>query len=74
MDITGREVVVGDTKIFKFNLAEMEWKLTVNDGITAAYKKYGNAIWERLVAGEKKAPSEKKENINIDPVDKRLAW
>ena len=74
IDIAGREIVIGGTKTFKFNLPEMEWKLTVNDGITAAYKKHGNAIWERLVAGENKGPSEKKEKIDIDPGDRRLAW
>jgi 3-isopropylmalate dehydratase small subunit len=48
IDVPTRTIVVGDGTVFKFKMAEMEYRLTVNKGITESYKMYGKAIWEKL--------------------------
>lgn len=45
IDVPTRTIVVGG-KNLKFKMAEMEYRLTVNNGISESYKMYGKAIWE----------------------------
>jgi hypothetical protein len=52
LDIPGRTATVA-RQSFPFKLSEMEYNLTVNDGVAKSYRKYGKAIWEKFTgAGE----------------------
>ena len=50
------EVEKGEWKEWKFELSEMEYKLTLNKGVTESYRRFGRGVWEGLMgAGEKEA-------------------
>lgn len=44
IDVPNRTIVVGHGEMFPFKMAEMEYRLTVNKGITESYKRYGKVI------------------------------
>lgn len=48
IDIPTRQIIIGGDKTFKFQRAEMEWRLTVNRGLCEAYKKFGKEIWQHM--------------------------
>jgi 3-isopropylmalate dehydratase small subunit len=48
IDVPTRTIVVGGRKEFKVKMAETEYRLTVNKGISESYKMYGKAILEKL--------------------------
>jgi 3-isopropylmalate dehydratase small subunit len=72
IDVPTRTIVVGDWRVFKFKIAEMECRLTVKKGITQSYSMYGKAIWEKLTEGdvEVKVSDETEGKV----VDKRMEW
>lgn len=71
IDVPTRTIRVGG-KDFKFRLAEMEYRLTMNKGITEAYKRYGKAIWEKLTESDTDVKVE--EEMVGKMTDKRLDW
>ncbi|KAK5168966.1 uncharacterized protein LTR77_006275 [Saxophila tyrrhenica] len=48
IDIEARKIEVGG-KVWEFRLSNMEYKLTVNNGIAKTYGRFGKKIWERLM-------------------------
>ena len=49
IDIPKRLIKVSQES-FNFQMAEMEYRLTMNKGLQASYKKFGRDIWRRLAA------------------------
>lgn len=72
IDVPTRTIVVGDGRTFKFKMAEMEYRLTVNKGITESYKMYGKAIWEKLT--ESSMQVKVRDDADEKVVDKRMEW
>jgi hypothetical protein len=72
IDVPTRTIVVGGRKNFKFKMAETEYRLTVNMGISESYKMYGKAIWEKLTESDLKVKIGDDTNGKI--VDKRREW
>jgi hypothetical protein len=72
IDVPTRTIVVCDGKVFKFKMAEMEYRLTVNKGIAESYRMYGKAIWEQLTESDVKVKvgDDTEERV----VDKRMEW
>lgn len=73
IDIGRRDIAVGGKK-FPFRLSNMEYKLTVNNGIANTYGRFGKAIWQKLMQEEE---PERKRGIIKDEaahVDSRLNW
>ena len=57
IDILGRTTQVGGVggeggQIFPFRLSEMEYNLTVNNGMIESYRKFGKTIWEEFTKSE----------------------
>lgn len=71
IDIPTRTIQVAG-KEFNFKMAEMEYRLTMNKGITAAYKRFGKAIWEKLTEGDTESMVE--EDTEGKTTDKRMEW
>ena len=51
LDIPNRSVTVGSSadnsgKTFPFQLSEMEYNLTINNGVAESYRRFGKGIWE----------------------------
>ena len=76
IDVPARMIRVGGKEEFGFKMAEMEYRLTVNKGMTEAYKKFGGAIWEKLTENETggKVGMEEEEEKEGKVVDKRMEW
>ena len=77
INIPGRKIIVDGDQTFNFRMAEMEWRLTVNRGLTAAYKKFGNAIWAKMTEPNTMSRSAVEESVSTDQVnesDDRLQW
>lgn len=72
IDVPTRTIVVGGRKEFKFKMAEMEYSLTVNKGISESYKMYGKAIWEKLA--ESGLRVKVGDDMDGKVVDKRMEW
>ena len=64
--------MIGGRKEFKFKMAEMEYRLTVNKGISESYKTYGKAIWEKLT--ESALMVKVGDDMDGKVVDKRMEW
>ena len=64
--------MVGGRKEFKFKMAEMEYRLTVNKGISESYKRYGKAIWEKLTESDLRVKVG--DDMDGKVVDKRMEW
>ena len=47
LDILSRTVAVGG-KTFGFKFSEMEYNLTINNGVAESYRRFGRGIWERF--------------------------
>ena len=77
IDVPARNVRVGG-KEFGFKMAEMEYRLTMNKGITEAYRRFGKKIWEKLTEGGGEV--EAKVEGGLDGVgegggvDRRIEW
>ena len=72
IDVPTRTIVVGGQKEFKFKMAEMEYRLTVNKGISESYKMYGKAIWEKLTESDTRVKIE--DDAEGKVADKRMEW
>jgi 3-isopropylmalate dehydratase small subunit len=73
IDVPTRTIVVGgQKKEFKFKMAEMEYRLTVNKGISESYKMYGKAIWEKLTESDTRVKVGNDEDGKV--ADKRIEW
>jgi hypothetical protein len=80
IDFPKRKILVGG-KEFGFKMADMEYRLTTNKGLSESYKKFGWAIWEKMTEkrvgmGEnvpKEVPKEES-GEEIGGVDARLKW
>ncbi|KAJ9609219.1 hypothetical protein H2200_006991 [Cladophialophora chaetospira] len=53
LDIPSRTVSVAG-KSFDFRLSEMEYNLTVNNGVAESYRRFGKGIWEEFTGKGKK--------------------
>ena len=75
IDVPARKIRVGGRE-FGFKMAEMEYRLTMNKGITEAYRKFGKAIWEKLteVDGEAKVGGALDGDGEGRGADKRMEW
>ena len=72
IDVPTRTIVVGGRQKFIFKMAEMEYRLTVNKGISESYKRYGKAIWERLTESDTRVKVG--DDADDKVVDKRMEW
>ncbi|KIW88776.1 uncharacterized protein Z519_10823 [Cladophialophora bantiana CBS 173.52] len=54
LDIPARTITVGGTKTFPFTLSEMEYNLTINNGVAESYRRFGKVIWEKFTGAGKK--------------------
>ena len=78
LDIPRRTVTVSG-KTFDFKLSEMEYNLTINNGLTESYQRFGKGIWERFT-GAGKEETEMSiiraavEGSGEEKTDKRLDW
>jgi 3-isopropylmalate dehydratase small subunit len=72
IDVPTRTIVVGGRKEFKFKMAEMEYRLTVNKGISESYKLYGKAIWEKLTESDLRVKV--RDDTDGKIVDRRMEW
>ncbi len=52
LDIPNRTVTVAG-KVFDFKLSEMEYNLTVNNGVAESFQRFGKGIWERFTGAGK---------------------
>lgn len=73
IDIPNRIVVVGGRE-FPFQLSEMEYNLTVNNGIAASYKRFGKGIWETFTKGKSTPISEVLKVVDENKPQKELQW
>ena len=73
IDIAGRLIEVAGQK-FSFRLSNMEYKLTVNNGIAKTYGKFGKAIWERLMQEESSEGIKPVLKDEAASLDSRLNW
>ena len=83
INIPGRRIHVGKgdgAKQFEFKMAEMEYRLTANQGIAEAYKRYKDQIWREMT---KKSPDQSKMDVvamvedaigDESKADARLEW
>jgi homoaconitase/3-isopropylmalate dehydratase large subunit/3-isopropylmalate dehydratase small subunit len=74
IDVGTRSIEVAGKK-FPFRLSNMEYKLTVNNGIAKTYGRFGKAIWQRLMQEE--GPREGTKAVMKDEaasLDSRLNW
>ena len=74
IDIGARSIEVAG-KTFPFRLSNMEYKLTVNNGIANTYGCFGKTIWQRLM--QEDGPSDAAKAVAKDAaasLDSRLNW
>jgi hypothetical protein len=73
IDIPTRTIeVAGQT--FNFRLSNMEYKLTINNGIAKTYGRFGKKIWERLMQDEPEQGIKPAMKAEAASVDSRLNW
>ena len=73
IDVPQRQIIVAGQD-FPFRLSNMEYQLTINNGIAKAYGRYGKSIWEKLMGAE---TSQSPKAILVDEaasIDSRLNW
>lgn len=78
------EVEKGEWKEWPFELSEMEYQLTLNKGVTEAFKRYGRGVWEGLMgdgAGKKEGREQQTldeadllKSVDAKGKDNKLAW
>lgn len=73
IDVGERKIEVGG-KTFAFKLSNMEYKLTVNEGIAQTYGRFGKKIWERLMLEEPEKGIEPVMEVTEAKGDSRLNW
>jgi homoaconitase/3-isopropylmalate dehydratase large subunit/3-isopropylmalate dehydratase small subunit len=73
IDIGTRTIEVAG-KTFPFRLSNMEYKLTVNNGIAKTYGRFGKAIWQNLMQKESSESTTSVMKDEAASVDSRLNW
>ena len=73
IDVAAREIEVGGRK-FQFTLSNMEYKLTVNNGIAKTYGRFGKAIWQKLMQEETNDGAKAVMKDEAASLDSRLNW
>lgn len=75
VDTPSRSITVAGL-VFPFILSDIEYSLTMNNGIAKSYNKFGKGIWDVLSAQEtgKKSVVKVIEDVDIRPKDKRMEW
>ena len=73
VDIPNRAITVGGQE-FPFTLSDMEYKLTVNNGIAKAYGRFGKSIWEKLMQSESSEGVDSIVKDDAATLDSRLNW
>lgn len=73
IDVSRRSIEVGG-KTFTFRLSNMEYKLTVNNGISNTYNRYGKAIWRRLMQNDADEATNAVRKDEAASLDSRLNW
>lgn len=75
IDIPSRTVsVAGQT--FPLNLSEMEYNLTVNNGMAESFRRFGKAIWENFTGsttGGKSVARALEEGSDVKK-DRKMDW
>ena len=73
IDVGTKSIDVGG-KRFPFRLSNMEYKLTVNNGIAKTYGRFGKAIWQKLMQEESSESMTSVMKDEAATVDSRLNW
>ncbi len=76
IDIANRAIEVA-RQSFPFRLSDMEYKLTINQGVAKTYGRYGKAIWERLMeegSSQSEKPVQPIMQDEAASLDSRLNW
>jgi homoaconitase/3-isopropylmalate dehydratase large subunit/3-isopropylmalate dehydratase small subunit len=73
IDMAARTIEVGG-KTFQFRLSNMEYKLTINNGISKTYGRFGKKIWERLMQEEPEKGVKPALQAEAASMDSRLNW
>ncbi|KAK5219258.1 hypothetical protein LTR72_008440 [Exophiala xenobiotica] len=75
IDIPSRTVTV-EGQTFPFNLSEMEYNLTVNDGMAKSFRRYGKAIWKNFTGSTtgRKSISRALEEGDSVKKDRKMEW
>lgn len=84
IDIPTRTVSVGEgsnVRTFPFIMSDMEYRLTMHNGINAAYGKFKNELWKHMIGGRSSDSDEKstaraasEATLNEQQIDKKLQW
>lgn len=75
INIPARHIIVGGKKMFKFQMSEMEWRLTASHGLSEAYKKFGKVIWENLTIPDgAKGKAENAVELSEESAANPLRW
>ncbi|KAK4940303.1 hypothetical protein LTR10_019519 [Elasticomyces elasticus] len=75
IDIPSRSVRVGG-KTFPFNLSEMEYNLTINNGMAESFRRFGKGIWETFTSSNTNGKSIARalEDASGEKKDRKLEW
>ncbi len=73
IDVAARTIKVAG-KQFGFKISNMEYQLTINNGIAKTYGRFGKHIWERLMKDDQAKGAIKTEAEWAAPGDSRLNW
>ena len=73
IDVGSRRIEVAG-RSWPFRLSNMEYKLTVNNGIAKTYGRFGKAIWQRLMQEEQPEGTKVVMRDEAASVDSRLNW
>lgn len=81
VDIPSRTVridVEGKWQEWPFELSEMEYQLTLNKGVTEAFKRYGKGVWEGLQKGgndqETSYEADMLRDVPAESNNSKLSW
>ena len=73
IDMTANKIKVGGSE-FSFRLSNMEYKLTINNGIANTYGRFGKSIWEKLMQGDSELAAKPIMKDDAASLDSRLNW
>ena len=78
LDIPQRTVTVAGN-VFPFKLSEMEYNLTVNDGVAQSYRRFGKGVWEQFTQARKEGTEASMMRAAVEggaegKGDQRLEW
>ena len=70
--VEDRSIMVGG-KVFQFRLSNMEYKLTVNNGIAKTYSRFGKSIWQKLMQDDTSSDDKVEKAVAEDQAGHRRA-